>query len=245
MQLDAMVEASNLKGIWCMKSPKHVISDTGRVDILSADNSAGHGSGFDDAIFDELGLLKEKDRELVAGMRSSVSAKGGRFIALSIQGDAPFTREMLERRGQDGLVIHHYAAPDDCDLDDPEAWEAANPGISAGIKQRPYMEHAARVALTTPAEAASFRAFDLNQPQDINAQHLVLAQDWQRLEAEPQDLPAKEGPLILGVDLSSGYAMSAAVAYWPKTKRLEGFCAFPDNPSLRERGMADGGWFAI
>ena len=30
MQMEAIVEASDLKGVRCMKSPKHVISDTGR-----------------------------------------------------------------------------------------------------------------------------------------------------------------------------------------------------------------------
>ena len=39
-----------------MKSPRHVRSNTGRVDILSADASAGHASGFDDVLLDELGL---------------------------------------------------------------------------------------------------------------------------------------------------------------------------------------------
>ena len=63
-------------------------SATGTVDILSAEKSAGHGSGFDDAVIDEIGLFQERDRELVNGMRSSTSAKDGRFIALSIQGTA-------------------------------------------------------------------------------------------------------------------------------------------------------------
>ena len=67
-------------------------SPTGTVDILSADKSAGHASGFDDALIDELGLLGERDRALVNGLRTSTSAKDGRFLAISIMGDAPFTR---------------------------------------------------------------------------------------------------------------------------------------------------------
>ena len=65
-------------------APGRVESAKGSVDILSADESAGHASGFDDAIIDELGLFAERDRALVNGMRSSTSAKDGRFIALSI-----------------------------------------------------------------------------------------------------------------------------------------------------------------
>ena len=240
LQCEGIIKASDLKGIEVRKSPRHLLSDTGRVDFLSADASAGHSSGFDDAVFDELGLLKERDRELVNGLRSSVSARDGRFIGLSIQGDAPFTEEMLARRGAAGLAVHHYAAPEDCSLDDEDAWRAANPGLELGIKSMDYMRHQSARALTTPADMPSFRAFDLNQPQDIHQQLLVNAHDWRALEREPDSMPDAAGPMVLGVDLSSGYAMSAAVAYWPETLRMEGLCAFPSEPGLKARGDADG-----
>ena len=47
------------------------------------------------AIVDEIGLLKPRHRSLVAGMRSSVSSRGGRFLSLSILGGGPFTGEIL------------------------------------------------------------------------------------------------------------------------------------------------------
>ena len=236
--MDQIIEASNLKGVRCMKSPKHVISDTGRVDILSADKGAGHSSGFDDVLLDELGLLKERDRELVNGLRTSVSARNGRFIGLSIQGNAPFTHEMLERSGNPGLVIHHYTAPEGCDLNSEDAWHSANPGLAAGIKAMDYMRHQSVRAMDTPADASAFRAFDLNQPQDPGQDMLVEASDWAACEVE--QLPEAMGPMVLGIDLSSGYAMSAAAAYWPETGRLQGICAFPSEPSLRARGDNDG-----
>ena len=238
MQIEAIADASGLQDVKCMKAPRHVISSTGRVDILSADGNAGHASGFDDALIDELGLLKERDRELVNGLRTSVSARDGRFIGLSIQGAAPFTDEMLGRRGQPGLVIHHYAAPDDCRLDDESAWHAANPGLKAGIKSLSYMRHQAARALATPADQPSFRAFDLNQPQSPTGQLLLDAADWQACEVE--ELPPATGPMVLGVDLSSGYAMTAAAAYWPETGRLQGLCAFAADPDLLKRGEHDG-----
>ena len=93
LQCEQIAEASGIEGLTFKRSPApgHIESASGRLDILSAERSAGHASGFDDAIVDELGLLPEGARELVAGMRSSVSARGGRFMALSITGDAPFT----------------------------------------------------------------------------------------------------------------------------------------------------------
>ena len=95
-----------------------------------------------------------------------------------------------------------------------------------------------RRALATPADQSSFRAYDLNQPQDPAGQLLIEAADWRACEVE--ELPAADGPMVLGVDLSSGYAMSAAAAYWPETGRLQGICAFPSEPGLRERGTFDG-----
>ena len=50
-------------------------------------------------------------------------------------------------------------------LDDEAGWHAANPGLAVGIKDLEYMRHESQRALTTPADASSFRAYDLNQPQ--------------------------------------------------------------------------------
>ena len=85
--MEQIAEASGLQGLQFLRSPApgHVVSAWGgRCDILSADKSSGMASGYDDALIDELGLLDEKHRELVSGMRSAISARDGRFIALSI-----------------------------------------------------------------------------------------------------------------------------------------------------------------
>ena len=241
LQIEAIAKVSGMlgrDGLRLMKSPRHIVSETGRVEILSADASAGHASGFDDVLLDELGLLKERDREFVNGLRSSVSTRGGRFIGLSIQGDAPFTEEMLGRSGESGLVVHHYAAPADCRLDDETGWHAANPGLAVGIKDLEYMRHESQRALTTPADASSFRAYDLNQPQATEGAMLLQIDDWGACETDT--LPDASGPLVLGVDLSSGYAMSACAGYWPETGRFEAMAAYPDTPGLKTRGENDG-----
>ena len=48
------------------------------------------------------------------------------------------------------------------------------------------------------------------------------------------------GPCVWGIDLGTTAAMSAISAYWPDTGRLESLAAFPDTPSLPERGLRDG-----
>ena len=228
---------SSLEGLTFRRAPRGVTSSTGRVDILSADRSAGHASGFDDAILDELGLLKERHRELVNGLRSSVSARGGRFIALSIVGDSPFTQELIERRDDPAVAVHHYAAEPDAALDDVHAWRAANPGLGS-VKSLDYMRDASRRALAIPADAATFRAFDLNTPQDPSREMIVSLHDWQACTTG--ELPERRGECVVGFDLGGSSSMTALVAIWPRTGRMEAWGAFPDTPALAERSASDG-----
>ena len=112
-QCEEIAAASKLDGLEFKRTPipGRVVSPFGSCEIESADLGSGHGSGYNLAVCDELGLLKHRHRELVAGMRSSVSSRGGRFLALSILGGSPFTGEILARRGAPGVVVHSYAAP--------------------------------------------------------------------------------------------------------------------------------------
>ena len=239
-QMQEIAEASNLQGLRFLRSPApgRVESATGTVDILSADKSAGHASGFDESIVDELGLLHERDRELVNGMRTAISARDGRFIALSIMGDAPFTREMVERRDDPSVAVHLYQAPEDCELDDPAAWHAANPGLKAGIKSLAYMRDEARRVLATPSDQASFRAFDLNLPQDPSREMIFGPSDLKACFVD--ELPPRSGPVVIGLDAGEATSATAACCIWPKSGRCESWMAFGDIPSLRERGQRDG-----
>ena len=56
----------------------------------------------------------------------------------------------------------------------------------------------------------------------------------------PDDLPARSGECVLGFDLGGSSSMTAAVAFWPRTGRVEAWGAFPSNPELSERSRADG-----
>ena len=150
--------ASGLK-LEALKAPqKRLRTAAGEAEILPASDSAGAASSYDLAIIDELGLLAEKHREFVASMRSSVSAKGGRFLALTIHGSGPFVPEILARSGARGVSVHHYHAPLGCALDDRAAWRAANPGLGS-IKSVAYMaSEAARAKAATPSRSSIFSA---------------------------------------------------------------------------------------
>ncbi|MYE00964.1 MAG: hypothetical protein F4Y03_06735 [Alphaproteobacteria bacterium] len=219
------------------KVPRVVRSIWGECEFLSADKSAGHASGFDLAIADELGLFPERGRDLVAGLLSSTSARDGRLLAISVIGASPLSKEMIARADDPATVVHVHEAPKGCRLDDPVAWRAANPTLGA-IKSEGYMRDMARRALANPSEQPAFRAFDLNQPAAPGDEMLVPQDRWEAVAAERQ--PERAGPVYLGFDIGGTVSMTAAALYWPETARLECYGAFGDTPDLAARGEADG-----
>ena len=216
---------------------RHVSSIWGRCEFLSADKTAGHASGFDLAVADELGLFPPGGRDLVAGLLSSTSARDGRLIAISVIGDSPLSHEMMARAGDPATVVHTYQPAQDCALDDPGAWALANPGLGP-IKSRSYMRDMARRAANNPSEQTAFRAFDLNQPGSPSREMIVALDRWQIVAAQPR--PHRAGPCFVGFDLGGSSSLPAAAIYWPAGGRLEVYGACGDEPDLSARGEADG-----
>lgn len=242
-QMQDIARASGLEGeirFWRSPAPGRVTSSTGAVDILSADRSAGHASGFDDAVCDEIGLFPANARGLVAGMRSSISARNGRFIALSVWGDSPFIPEIVARRDDPAVAVHLYRADEGSALDDPDAWAAANPGLSGGIKSIEYMRDEARRVILTPADQADFRAYDLNLPGAPAKEMICSVADWRECLCGDAEMPPREGRCFVGFDLGGSASMTALVVFF-ENGRMETWGAFPDTPlSLAKRGIADG-----
>ena len=96
---------------------------------------------------------------------------------------------------------------------------------------------ARRVAVTT-SDQLSFRALDLNQPANPTAEMLVALDDF--TACETAELPERRGACYVGLDLGGSASMTAAVAFWPESGRVETWAAFPATPSLAERGLSDG-----
>ena len=211
-----------------------------RLTILASDKATGHALGADLAVIDEAELIQESQRDLWAAVLSSVSGRDGRLLCISIQGDGPMFREQAERAADPSVVWHSYAAPDDCALDDEDAWAAANPGLAGGIKSLAYMQDASRKAIAIPADAASFRAYDLNQPRNPSTETVCSAADWRACERSADDLPQRSGPAVVGFDIGGSASLTALAAFWPDTGRLEAWAACGDTPPLLERSRADG-----
>ena len=237
-QISDIAQASGLDEVKCWKVPRRVASRWGVVDFLSADRSAGHASGFDLAICDELGLFPAKGgRELVSGLMSSTSARDGRLLAISVLGDSDLSREMVERVGDPATVVYVHQASKDCALDDEQAWRQANPTLGT-VKSLGYMRDMARRAVANPSEAAAFRVYDLNVPGRPDKQMIVSVDDWLRCTVHTR--PERAGPCALGFDAGGACSMTAAAIFWPECKRLEVYGAFGDTPSLLARGEVDG-----
>ena len=241
-QVEGIVQASGLHGIKFLRTASPgIVSKWGTVDILSSGSDAGAASGFDLSIVDEIGLLRERDRALISGMRSAVSAKGGRFVSLSVVGSGPFVPEILERhrRGDDpGLAVHLYQSDASKPIEDEDNWALSNPGLACGIKSLDYMRSESRRVGITVSDQGSFRSLDLNLPGAPSREMLCTPDDWANCEVDT--LPPRSGPVCLGIDLGGSSSMSALVGIWPSTGRLESWAALPDTPNLADRGSADG-----
>ena len=159
-QVAEIAEASGLD-VKVRRSPYPGVieSETGSLDTLSADKNAGHASGYDLVIVDETGLFPLRARELLAGLRSSVSARNGQIRHISIRGDSPFCSRRFWRIR--AVVSHVHASPDNCAIDDEAAWHAANPGLGT-IKSLAYMRAEVERVAGVASDEPSFRAYDLN-----------------------------------------------------------------------------------
>ena len=234
-QIESIALASGLDGLKFRRSPYpgRVESSTGTLEILSSDRAAGHSSSFDLVIVDETGLMPERSRELLAGLRSSLSAKGGRIIHISVRGDSPLYGEILNNPA---VVKRIYAAPDGCELDDEDAWRAANPGLGT-IKSIAYMRNEVARIAGAPGDENSYRAFDLNQSLDPTREMLLSPDDLRACFVD--ELPVRVGPAYLGFDFGEATSATAATAIWPASGRVECWMAFGDVPPIAERARRD------
>ena len=233
-QVAAIAEASKLDvRIRQSPYPGKIISSTGVLETLASERTAGHSSSFDLVIVDETGLMPERSRELLAGLRSSVSAKAGRIVHISVRGDSPLFAEVLRNPA---VVSRTYAAPDDCALDDREAWAAANPGLGT-IKQESYMIAECERVRHVPGDESNYRAWDLNQALDPTREMICSPADLRACFVET--VPARAGDCYLGFDFGEAVSSTAACAIWPATGRLETWQAYGDVPPLHDRARRD------
>ena len=210
-----------------------------RVRCVGADPGPAHGLRPFLVLADEPSEWERasRDRMLVALETGMGKVPGSRIIALGTRpaAEGHWFAKWLGGNGVSYAQIHA------ADPSDPpfriSTWRKANPSLDHLPSLRAKLEEEAVTAKRDPEMLAAFRARRLNLgTADVGESLLLEAELW---EAIMGDAPA-DGPCYWGVDLSTSAAQSAIAAYWPRTKRLEVVAAFPNDPSLIERGLRDG-----
>lgn len=210
--------------------------------VLASDAKNALGLSCVLVVEDERGAWNEKGDGLEAALLGSLGKRNGRALVFSTSAptDSHAFSRMLDSPAE-GMYCQEHKAPDNCAPDDIEAIKAANPGAVEGIGgSLEWLQAAARRALQRGGSAlAAYKLYHLNiRCSDENRAVLIDAGRWQACEVG--ELPPREGPLVVGLDLGGSSSMSAWANFWPQTKRLEVFGAFATTPGLLERGRSDG-----
>lgn len=185
----------------------------------------------------------EKGMQLHAALETSAGKRRAKTIVISTSASDdthPFS-QMLDNPPPASFIIEHRA-PLGMPADDLDGLKAANPGSEYGIgPSLDWLQAQARVAIQRGGQSLSgFRLYSLNQRVSDAGKSLLLTTDeWQACEVGGDDLPPREGPCIVGLDLGGSRSMSAAALYWHRTARLEAQGAFPQKPGLADRGASD------
>jgi phage terminase large subunit-like protein len=217
----------------------------GLIRVIAADGKSVLGGAPTLAILDERAAWeREKGDALENAILSGLGKRDGRalIISTSAPDDANTFSRWLDEPPPGTFVQEHRSAPG-LPADDLESLLIANPGALEGIGATPdWLVAQARRAIARGGSAlSSFR--NLNRNERVSSEDrsvLVTVDEWMNAEVDPDQLPPRDGPCVLGIDLGGSRSMSAAAFYWPNTGRLEAIGTFPAFPSLTDRGAADG-----
>ena len=211
-----------------------------RVVVLGSDPARMHG------LAPSLLLLDEVSQWPVTSLDAAISAlKTSRGKIPNSKGlwigtrpgseDHPFAKKLKGVGVGFSLV---FAAGKDDDPFSESTWRKANPSYSFMTDLAAVIRSEAEDAKKDPAELASFKALRLNMgTSDVLESCLLDPETWRGIEVEEIE---RKGRYILGLDLGSGSAFSAASAYWPMSGGLDCFAVLPFLPSLIEKGRQDG-----
>lgn len=179
---------------------------------LAAEGRTAHGLSPVLAILDEIGQVKGPQNDFVDAITTSQGAHEAPLL-LVISTQAPTDADLMSillddaiRSEDPKIVCHLYAAPDDCDLMDREAWKAANPALGL-FRSLADVEEQAVQAERMPATENTFRVLTLNQRRNMVAA-FVSPGVWKAGNGEPDAL---DGPVYGGLDLSATTDLTALV----------------------------------
>jgi phage terminase large subunit-like protein len=210
---------------------------------IAADGKSALGSAPTLVLMDERGHWPlDRGDDLEHALLSGMGKRSGRALIISTSAaddTHPFSRWIDDP--QPGVYVQEHRPAPGLPADDRESLLVANPGALHGIGANiEWLEATARRAIAQGGNAlTSFRLYNRNERVSGETRDMLLTVDeW--LNCETEDLPPREGQVIVGIDLGGSASMSAAAFYWPASGRLEALGTFPSVPSLADRGAADG-----
>ena len=164
---------------------------------------------------------------------------GGRLIAIGTMPVDPMSWfAKLLQNADVGMTF----APDSLEVaQNPFEWRhvrKANPSLNHMPSLRAAIRKDIAAAKLDGSRLPAYLALRLNQgTSDISESVLIDPSVYQSQVVDI--LPPLEPPIIWGVDLGAGHAMSAIAAYSPQSRVLKVLAAFPVSPGLAERGARD------
>lgn len=211
--------------------------------VIAADGKSALGSSPTLVIMDERGhWLAEQGDALEHALLSGLGKRDGRalIISTSAADDAhPFSVWLDE--DTPGVYRQEHRPPPGLPADDLESLKAANPGAAYGIgSSLEWLQGQAQRAIARGGSTlTTFRLYNRNERVSGETRDvLVTVDEW--LACETAEPPERSGQVVVGIDLGGSASMSAVSFYWPDTGRLEALGTFPSQPSLLDRGQADG-----
>ena len=213
------------------------------VRCIAADAKGALGAGPTMVIMDERAAWPaDRGDELEAALLTATGKRSARTIIISTSApdDAnAFSRWLDDER--EGVYRQEHRPAPGLPADDWDSLLIANPGVAYGVgPSQEWLLASARRAIARGGHAlSSFRNLNRNERVAADNRDVLLTVD-QWLACETDRLPARAGPVVVGLDLGGSASMSAFAAYWPETGRLEVRGTFAGKPSLIDRGAADG-----
>lgn len=211
-----------------------------RAAIIGCDPKRAHGLGPKFALLDEPSEWERTKRDDMREALDTALGKiaGSRLIAFATR---PHERHhwfarMLASESPDTYRQLHAAGRED-DPFDADTWRAANPSWDALPDLREAIRREAEAAKLDPELLPQFQRRRLNLPVTPDARTIVAAAEWELLEHGQAE---RIGPCYLGADLGGSASLTAAVAYWPESGRLEVWQGIGSHPSLAVRSQRDG-----
>ena len=214
---------------------------------MGSDSKRAHGRAPTVVLADEPAQWAKGGRKLFNAMIGGLGkqARGKIFVFGTLpEDDQHWFVKRIKRENKNRKCFLYQATDDGEDPFDEQQWRNANPSYDHLAPLRVEIANKALDAEEDEEDLASFKAYQLNLGVEelVTREALISIQDW-RACIVPHDkfdaMHGREGPVVLTIDLGGGTSMSAGAAYFPETGRTEAYGAFPAQPDLKKRGLAD------